>query len=498
MKLNATLKETLKTTLPAILLCLATLTATAQGEVSNIRVQQHDTVLFVTYDLSAKADIDVYVSFDGGVFFTGPLHYVTGAVGKGIMPERNKIFAWNIVKEVGYIDNDNAVIKIIAYLAPPPAPVEWVATQPFQKLKTAETAKGYYIPHAVGLEWGVTPSKVDVGLRYTINILPYIGIDALKIKANYGWQREDDLDEWQWTNFWGDLQALAGVRLATPNFGTEKVASIYTSFRIGYGYGFRNFLIVGDEYWSSDYGGYIKDEHWTSEPLEGRVVTEWDIGVHFKRFFMGVSLSSTAGTNENFFGVRMGVDVGKVKPLQPEYREYTPEEEAAYQWYLKHPMGFDFGVGFENAGIGIRFTRNIYPWLGIDLLKVKYELGWFNRNVSTEDITAGSFQTLCGLRFTSPRFGKKKSASVYTAFRAGPGYYDYSYIVNSYDDGFGNYVNEWEGGEGYSLGIEWDVCVQFGYFFVGPSLSIMGDKTFAGLRFGVDIGKRQINWSKEK
>ena len=85
---------------------------TAQ-EVSNIRVQVQEGVLIVTYDLAAKADIEAYVSFDDGATWRGPLKYVTGAVGKGIAAEKNKIFVWDAEQEVGYVDVD-AIIKIVA------------------------------------------------------------------------------------------------------------------------------------------------------------------------------------------------------------------------------------------------------------------------------------------------------------------------------------------------------------------------------------------------
>ena len=83
----------------------------AQNEISNVRVQVVDTVVIVTYDLEIKADIEVFISLNNdGNFML--LKEVEGEVGKDIMPKKNKIIIWNVVKELGYIDFPNAVIKV--------------------------------------------------------------------------------------------------------------------------------------------------------------------------------------------------------------------------------------------------------------------------------------------------------------------------------------------------------------------------------------------------
>lgn len=97
-----------------ILLCSVFGMAAAQNDVSNIRVEQHDTTLYITYDLKVKADIEAFVSFDNGATYKGPLKHVSGAVGKEILPEKNKIIKWNAANEIGYVDYQNAVIKIVA------------------------------------------------------------------------------------------------------------------------------------------------------------------------------------------------------------------------------------------------------------------------------------------------------------------------------------------------------------------------------------------------
>ena len=88
--------------------------ATAQDHVSNIRVRQSEENLIVMYDLSERADVEVYFSADGGRNFTGPLQYVSGSVGTNLAPEKNKMFLWYVVRELGYVDIEEAVIKIVA------------------------------------------------------------------------------------------------------------------------------------------------------------------------------------------------------------------------------------------------------------------------------------------------------------------------------------------------------------------------------------------------
>ena len=104
----------IRNTVITFILCCLAATALAQSSASNVRVEQHDSVLLIMYDLASKADIEAYVSFDGGTTWRGPLKYVKGAVGKDVLPEKDKIIIWDIVSEVGYVDYDNTVIKIVA------------------------------------------------------------------------------------------------------------------------------------------------------------------------------------------------------------------------------------------------------------------------------------------------------------------------------------------------------------------------------------------------
>jgi hypothetical protein len=87
---------------------------TAQEHVSNIRLDQRNDMLHVTYDLAVNADIEVFASFDGGATYRGALQRVSGAVGKGVAAGNDKVLIWNILREVGYVDNSNIVIRISA------------------------------------------------------------------------------------------------------------------------------------------------------------------------------------------------------------------------------------------------------------------------------------------------------------------------------------------------------------------------------------------------
>lgn len=89
-------------------------TVIVQNHVSNIKFQQHDTLLYVTYDLAEKADIDIFVSFDNGVTYRGPLKYVSGDVGKDILPGNDKSIVCNMFTIVGYDNSPSMTINIIA------------------------------------------------------------------------------------------------------------------------------------------------------------------------------------------------------------------------------------------------------------------------------------------------------------------------------------------------------------------------------------------------
>ena len=105
--------KSFKTVMIAFVTALWSLTAGAQN-VSNIRVQPMEHIVVIMYDLAARSDIEVHVSLDGGTTYQGPLQHVTGAVGKGIDPEKDRVVVWNALDEFGAMDNPNTVIKVVS------------------------------------------------------------------------------------------------------------------------------------------------------------------------------------------------------------------------------------------------------------------------------------------------------------------------------------------------------------------------------------------------
>ena len=102
-----------------IIFCSILGTISAQDHATNIRTLVSDEQLIIFYDLSERADIEVHASLDGGETFRGPLLNVIGAVGKDVLPEREKVIVWNVISELGDVDFQDAVIKIVATVEPP-------------------------------------------------------------------------------------------------------------------------------------------------------------------------------------------------------------------------------------------------------------------------------------------------------------------------------------------------------------------------------------------
>ena len=158
----------------------------AQNEISNVRVQVVDTIVVITYDLEVKADIKAFISLNNdGKFMT--LKEVSGAVGKGILPEKNKIIIWNVVKELGYVDFPNAVIKVEANPIVEVKPIEPVVEE--KKLSPKEIRRlanqnlnghnfsigssifscGYYGMFGVGYEFRYKIIGLNISLGYGLH-----------------------------------------------------------------------------------------------------------------------------------------------------------------------------------------------------------------------------------------------------------------------------------------------------------------------------------------
>lgn len=104
-----------KITFIMTLVCLLTgINMKAQENLSNINVQQQDTVIYVSYDLQQKSDIYMYVSLNDGKSFLGPMNYVSGDVGYNVRPGEKKVIFWYAVSEMGYFSNSNVRFKIVA------------------------------------------------------------------------------------------------------------------------------------------------------------------------------------------------------------------------------------------------------------------------------------------------------------------------------------------------------------------------------------------------
>ncbi|MEG1038257.1 MAG: hypothetical protein RSE22_07875 [Mucinivorans sp.] len=103
-----------KTLFVAVLLYTVVASAFAQGNVSNIRIEQQDSLLHVFYDLDVKSNISIYFSKDNGQTFMGPLTGVVGDVGRAVEPGKDRLIIWDVVREMGYIDINSAKVKIVA------------------------------------------------------------------------------------------------------------------------------------------------------------------------------------------------------------------------------------------------------------------------------------------------------------------------------------------------------------------------------------------------
>jgi TM2 domain-containing membrane protein YozV len=107
------------------------------------------------------------------------LKYVTGAVGKGVSEGKDKIFVWDAVKEVGYVDVDAAVIKIesVAVVEREEAMVsqqDGVGKGDYQQQNIPSLNSGYS-PKKPGLSWLLSFLVPGVGQFYNGDVGKGIG-----------------------------------------------------------------------------------------------------------------------------------------------------------------------------------------------------------------------------------------------------------------------------------------------------------------------------------
>jgi len=169
---------------------------------------------------------------------------------------------------------------------------------------TIEPAKARYQPHAVGIEastgYGFGPMMdlplgFDASIRYTWNIIPYIGWEVIKFKFSFN----DGLEQT------GYINALSGVRFSTPRFGRSKASYVYTAFRFGAAY-YNDY-----DYYGYNYYGY-NDYYYYD-----RFGFTWEcdmVGIHFRHFFMNFKYSYLNA--KHYIGYSLGVDIGKLKEIK--------------------------------------------------------------------------------------------------------------------------------------------------------------------------------------
>ena len=288
----------MKNIIKIVILCSMVGTVAAQNHVSNIRVQQSDEQLIVTYDLETTADVEAFVSFDGGVTYKGPLQHVFGAVGKDVLPGKDKVLLWNVLREFGAVDNPNTVMKIVATDKKPAITVIAVDGN-------SESIRGYYsrfgIETGEGLSETLGPyySYYDIGLRYTQKWekYPYFGVDY-KVELGLG--------EYSYYSYYEEgydydysyiVRALAGIRYNIPHFGRKKNMTVSSTLRLGISY---------NNYYDRDrYDRY--DPYYYNRALSFYV--ELGRNIQFGRLYFGYTYGlDGAGL---FLGGRLGVDIGK-------------------------------------------------------------------------------------------------------------------------------------------------------------------------------------------
>lgn len=79
--------------------------------VSNVRFEQVDNKVKITYSLDKQADISVCVSEDGGKTWSSPLQQVSGDVGIQVQPG-SKTLWWNMLSEYEQLTGTNICFKV--------------------------------------------------------------------------------------------------------------------------------------------------------------------------------------------------------------------------------------------------------------------------------------------------------------------------------------------------------------------------------------------------
>jgi len=197
-----------------------------------------------------------------------------------------------------------------AYVRPPSQPAAYV--QPTYAAKNVR-----YQPKVFGLDFGGMffgdtefTSYLNLGMRYTRNIVPNVGLDIIKLSVSAysyntyyyeahasGYSSYDSYDDYIF------FDMLTGVRFSTNRFGrTYNNIYFYTALRAGPGWAKQDY-----NFSSSSYGIRASDSFSDSYPT---FATELDAGIHFRYFFFGATASYHANCPKIAWGLRFGFDIG--------------------------------------------------------------------------------------------------------------------------------------------------------------------------------------------
>lgn len=86
--------------------------AVAQEHVTNIRAQQNDKMVTITYDLNVRSDVRLFISLDDGQTYTDTMK-VTGYVNRVVPKGKNRTIRWQAFKDLGYGDYPEIRFKFV-------------------------------------------------------------------------------------------------------------------------------------------------------------------------------------------------------------------------------------------------------------------------------------------------------------------------------------------------------------------------------------------------
>ena len=174
----------------------------------------------------------------------------------------------------------------------------------------------------------------------------------------------------------------------------------------------------------------------------------------------------------------LGFEMSHGFSIQRKYSNYFNLRDS----YSISDCGYDGNSGSNYVAygfdIGIHYTWNFSPYVGWDVIKLKFSIG-----NSFDQI--GYINILTGIRASTPRFnvGSKKTY-VYSAFRLGGCYVkdmDFHYDTPPYANGHTIIYDK------FGFTCELDLGLHFKRLFFGPKYSYLNHKHYIGFNVGVDI-----------